>query len=102
MRVAYLLRLTFAFMCSRASQKVSILVIGPWCGLKTPKEKRTREAFLSTGPRRVGHGSSWSHYVSLADCADTGCADGSHFTDEGAARILDTTLRSEITKFLNE
>lgn len=58
--------------------------------------------FLSTGTRRVGYGSSWSRYVSLAGSALTGWVDGSHFDDEGAADILDATLRSEITKFLDE
>jgi hypothetical protein len=40
--------------------------------------------------------------VSLAGSALTGWVDGSHFDDEGAADILDATLRSEITKFLDE
>lgn len=82
------------------------MIIGPWCGSKTLKSKRKRavnldNVFLSTGTRRVGCGSSWSRYVSLVGSALTGCVDGSHFDDEGAADILDTTLRSEITKFLN-
>ena len=67
-------RLVSACVCSRASQKVSILVLGPWCGAKTPRWKLARAAsldaaFLSSDKGGEHRTSSWSRYVSLADCA---------------------------------
>ena len=40
-------------------------------------------------------------YISLRDCATAEAVDGSHFSEEGAATILDTTLKREILEFMN-
>ena len=82
-------------------------MLGPWCGAKTPRWKLARAAsldaaFLSSDRGGEHRTSSWSRYVSLADCAAAEYMDGSHFTDGGAANILEAKLRSEIVKFLNE
>jgi len=82
------------------------LVVGPWCGVQTSKEKQTRatqlnKSFCATAARGIGCGKSWQRYVSLRDCATAEAVDGSHFSEAGAATILDTTLKREISEFIN-
>ena len=106
-RISCLPRLVSACVCNRASQKVSILVLGPWCVAKTSRWKLARAAsldvaFLSSDRGGEHRTLSWLRYVTLADCAAAECMEGSHFTDGGAANILEAKLRSEIVKFLHE
>ena len=81
------------------------MVIGPWCGSKTPGKKRERaakldEAFMEPNASRRGAAVSWTEYVSLRDCATAEAKDGSHFTEKGAADILSTSLRNKILEFI--
>ena len=91
--------------CSHSDHaKVSIMVIGPWCGSRTNEEKRERatkldEAFMQPNAARRGGAVSWTDYVSLRDCATAEATDGSHSTKKGASIILDISLRNKILEF---
>ena len=92
--------------CSHSDHaKVSIMVIGPWCGSRTNEEKRERatkldEAFMQPNAARRGGAVSWTDYVSLRDCATAEAKNGSHFTPKGATTILDISLRNKILEFI--
>ena len=84
-------------------KKLAIVVIGPWCGSKTPRHKLKRAAeldaaFLHHAVRGKGCALSWTEYISLADCTDAEAIDGSHFTSYGAAHILEVTLKNKISQ----
>ena len=81
------------------------MVIGPWCGPKTPDKKRERaakldEAFMEPNANRRGAAVSWTEYASLRDCATAEAKNGSHFTPKGATTILDISLRNKILEFI--
>ena len=92
--------------CSHSDHaKVSIMVIGPWCGSRTPEAKRQRarkldEAFMQPNAARRGGAVSWTDYVSLRDCATVEATDGSHFTPKGAGTILGISLHEKILEFI--
>jgi hypothetical protein len=94
--------------CSHSSHaKVSIMVIGPWCGSRTPEKKRQRatkldEAFMQPNAARRGGAVSWTDYVSLRDCATAEAKDGSHFTPKGAGTILGISLEHKILEFITK
>lgn len=81
------------------------MVIGPWRHTKsTPLWKQRRaddlDAEFEKEYKENTRTAAWSKYVSLRTCVNAEKIDGSHFTAAGAATILDTTLKSEIMKFL--
>lgn len=90
---------------SHGSQKLTIILIGPWCGSKTPPDKLKRAAeldaaFLHHAARGKGSALSWTEYVSLAGCKGAEAADGSHFTPDGAAHILDVTIKDKVLQYV--
>ena len=84
---------------SHGSQKLTIILIGPWCGSKTPLDKLKRAAELDAA-HGTGSALSWTEYVSLADCKGAEAADGSHLTPDGAAHILDVTIKNKVLQYV--
>ena len=87
--------------------KLTIVIIGPWCGSKTPADKLQRAteldaAFLQPAARGNGCTVSWTEYISLAGCKGGEAKDGSHFTPKGAAQILAKRLESHVFKYTNK
>ena len=85
--------------CTGTKNKLTIVVIGPWCVSKTPADKLKRAteldaAFLQPAARRDRCAQSWTEYFSLAGCKGAEAKDGSHFTPTGAAQILAKRLES--------
>jgi hypothetical protein len=88
-------------------KKVTIVVIGPWCGSKTPADKLRRAteldaAFLQPAARGNGCALSWTEYISLAGCKGAEAKDGSHFTPKGATQILAKRLELNVFKYTNK
>jgi hypothetical protein len=55
---------------------------------------------LAKGEARRRRFQPWSRCVSMSPCTAAEYRDGSHFTNDGAYHIFDTTLRREIRDFI--
>ena len=81
------------------------MVIGPWCGSRTPEAKRQQagkldEAVMQPNAARRGGAVSWTDCVSLRECATAEAKDGSRFTPKGAGTILGISLHAKILEFI--